>query len=60
MTDESIKPPATSDNSLAPSPNYIGVISTMKYDGHYLKQDRITFIHGKVVNIYIVYETNLW
>ena len=28
----------------------------VKFDRNYLKQDKITFNHGKIVNIYIVYE----
>ena len=28
----------------------------VKFDGNCLKQDNITFDHGKIVNIYIVYE----
>ena len=28
------------------------------FGGSCLKQDRITYIHGKIVNIYIVYEIN--
>ena len=60
MTNSGIEPPATSDNSLAPSLNCIVVISRIKFDGHCSKQGKITFTHGKVVNIYIVYETNLW
>ena len=41
---ESIKPPTTSDNSLAPELNYCGTKSNISY------------AHGKVVKIYIVYE----
>ena len=48
MSDESIKPPATSNNSLAPTLNYVG------------NKTRVTFNHGNTVNIYIVYEINLW
>ena len=29
----------------------------MTFTGSCLKQDKITFIHGKIVNIYIVFET---
>ena len=43
LSDEIIKP-ATTTNFLAPSLGYI--------------QDKITFNHGKTVNIYIVYEIN--
>ena len=30
----------------------------LKFNGSCLKQDKITFNHGKIVNIYIVYEIN--
>ena len=29
----------------------------VKFNGDFLKQEKITFNHGKIVNIYIVYET---
>ena len=57
---ESINPPAKSDKSLAPSLNYINARSRAKFDGQCLKQDKITFTLEKVVNIYVVYEINLW
>ena len=60
MSDESIKPPSTSDNSLAPSLSYIGTRKRVKFVGSCLKQDKITVTHGKTVNLYIVYEINLW
>ena len=28
----------------------------VKFNGNCLKQDKITYTHGKVVNVYIVYE----
>ena len=60
FSDESIKPPATSNNSFAPSLNYIGAKTKVKFEGCCLKQDKITFTHGKMVNIYTVYEINFW
>ena len=60
MSDESIKPPTKSNNSLEQYINYIVVTPKIKFDGHCLKQDKVTFTHGKVVNICIVYEINLW
>ena len=47
LSDESIKPPATSNNSIAPSLNYFGTIARVKFDGSCLKQDKITFTHKK-------------
>ena len=60
MSDESINPPATSGHSLAPALNYIGNNTRVKFDEICLKQDKITFIHKKIVNIYNVYEISLW
>ena len=54
MSDKIIKPPTTSDSSLAL--NYVGNRIRVKFDGSCLKQDKITCNHGKIVNIYIVYE----
>ena len=36
------------------------MIIRVKFVGSYLKWDKITYTHGKIVHIYIVYETNLW
>ena len=48
LFDETIEPPATSDNSLPPALSYIGNKTRVKFAGDYLKQDKI------------VYEINLW
>ena len=55
MSDEMIKPSATSNNSLAPTLKYTGKRMNVKFNGSCLKQDKITFNHGKIVSIYIVY-----
>ena len=47
---------STSDNSLNLTLSYYGTKITVKFTGGYLKQPRISYTHGKVVNIYIVYE----
>ena len=52
----SIKPPATSDNSLTPALSYYGTKTRVKFTGSCLKQSKISYTLGKVVNIYIVYE----
>ena len=36
--------------------NYYGAKTRVKFTGSCLKQSQISYIHGKVVNIYIVYE----
>ena len=56
FSNESIKPPTTSDNSLTPILNYYGTKAKVSFDMSCLKQDKVTFNHGKIVNIYIVCE----
>ena len=50
---ESIKWTTTSDNSIIPALNYYGPKTRVKFPGIFLKQ---LYTHGKMVNIYIVYE----
>ena len=56
MSNESIKPPTTSNNSLNPRLSYYGTKTRVQFIGSCLKQPNFTFTHKKVVNIYIVYE----
>ena len=56
LSNESIKPPATSDNSLTPELNYYGTKTRLKFTKSCLKQSDHIYTHKKVVNIYIVYE----
>ena len=56
LSAEIIKPPTTSDNSLTPAVSYYGTKTRVKFTGSCLKQPKISYTHGKVVNIYIVYE----
>ena len=58
LSDETIKAPSTSDNSITPSINYTNNTDKLKvkFTGSCLKQDKVTFNHGKVANIYIAYE----
>ena len=56
LYNESIKPPTTSDNSLTLILNYYGTKTKVSFDRSCLKQDKVRFNRGKIVNIYIVYE----
>ena len=56
LSNESIKPPTTSDNSLNPRLSYNGTKIRVQFTGSCLKQPKFTFTHKNVVNIYIVYE----
>ena len=54
LSNENITPSSTRNNFLSPSLNYLGTKIRIKFSGSCLKQDKITYTHGKIVNIYIV------
>ena len=56
LSSESIKPPATSDNSLTPILSYYGTKTRVKFNGSCLQKSKISYTHGEVVNIYTFYE----
>ena len=56
LTDENIKNPSTPNNFLNPSLKYLGTKPRVRFSKSRLKQNAITYNHGKSVNIYIVYE----
>ena len=56
LSDESINSVAASNYSITPSLDYLGAKIRTKFHAICLKQDKITYTHGKIVNIYIVYE----
>ena len=56
MCNERIKPPTTSNKMFNPLLDYVGTKIRINFNGDCLKQEKITFNHGKVANIYIVYE----
>ena len=56
LSAETIKPPATSDYSLSPTVSYSGTKTKLKFTGSCLKQSKISYTHGTIANIYIVYE----
>ena len=57
LSNESIKPNSVSINIINPVLlSYWDTKMRVKFNGNCLKQDKITYTHGKVVNIYIVYE----
>ena len=56
LSDESIKPFPTSDNNLIPLIDYYGYYIRLKLNGSILRQAKVSYTHGKIVNIYIVYE----
>ena len=57
LSDESIKPPSTSDTILSPLINYLDNKVRLKFNEGCLKQqNKLTYTHGTIVNIYTVYE----
>ena len=56
LSAESIKPPATSNNSLTPVLNYYDTKTRVKFNGSCLQQPKLSYSHGTIVNICIVYE----
>ena len=56
MSDEEINSIKSSNHSITPNLDYYGTKARVEFNGSCLKQDSVTFNHGKVVNIYIAYE----
>ena len=56
LSDESIKPITTSDNSLALLISYYGYKIRLKFNGSILRQPKVAYTHKKAVNICIVYK----
>ena len=60
LSHKSIKPIAASNISLASALNHINPKMQVKFDGIYLKHEKVTFTDKQVVNIYFVYDINLY
>ena len=57
LSDETITPHSTFDNSLNPLIDHYGTRVRLKFNGSCLKQpNKLTYDYGKKVNIYIAYE----
>ena len=56
LSNESINPPTTTNNSLTPELNYYGNKTRVKFTRSCLKQSSHILTHKNIVNIYIVYE----
>ena len=57
LSDETITPNATSDNSLTPWIDHYGIKIRLKFNKSCLKQpNKLTYDNGHIVNVYIVYE----
>ena len=56
FSDEGINSITASNYCVIPDIDYYyGTKITVKFNGICLKQDKITYTHGKIVNIYIAY-----
>ena len=60
LLEETIKPPATPGNSIAPKPKWIHNLIAVECKGTCFKQDNTTFTHRNFLNLLIVYELDLW
>ena len=58
MFGERINSIKTPSHSITPNLDHYGTKTRVELDGSCLKQDKVTFNHEKVVNIYIAYEIN--
>ena len=56
LSAETIKPPATSDNSLTPALIYYGTKTRVKFTESCLNPPKVSYTHGTIVNIYTGYE----
>ena len=56
LSNERINSNAASNHSITPELCYYCTKTRVKFSGSYLKQDKVTYNHETIVNIYIVYE----
>ena len=56
LSDESIKAPTRSTKFLDPLLDFVGTKPRIRFSGDCLNEEKITFNHRKIVNIYIAYE----
>ena len=57
LSDEKIISTATSTDKSATKTIYDNATIKVRFNGDLLRQNQVTYNHGPVVNIYIVYET---
>ena len=58
LSDERLNSNTASNHSITPELNYYGTKIRVEFNGSCLKQDKVTYNHGTIVDIYIVYEIN--
>ena len=58
LSDEIINSVTASNYNITPELSHYGTKTKLKFSGSCLKQDRVTYNHGPIANIFIVYETS--
>ena len=58
LSDKRLDSATASNYIITPELNFYGAKTRVEFNGSCLKQDKVTYNHGKIVNIYIVYEIN--
>ena len=58
MSDERLNSNTASKYKITPELSYYGTKIKVEFTESGLKQNKVTYNHGKIVNIYIVYEIN--
>ena len=56
LSDERLDSITASNYKITPELRFYGTKQKVEFNGSCLKEDKVTFSHGKIVNIYIVYE----
>ena len=56
MPDEKLNLNAAFNYNIIPELSFHGTKTRIEFNGSYLKQDKVVYNHGKIVNIYLVYE----
>ena len=56
MSDKRLDSITASNHKITPELSFYGTKSRVEFNGSCLKQDKVTYNHGKTANIYIVYE----
>ena len=56
MSDKRLNSNTASNHKITPELSYYGTRTRVEFNGSCLKQDKVKYNHGKIINIYIFYE----
>ena len=56
MSDEGLNSNTVSNYKITPELSFYGIKTKLEFNGSCLKQDKVTYNHGKIINKLIVYE----